>query len=230
MSISIEELKLPLADHSKLRKEIIGLARRNTHHINDSVFDETNPLFDYIATREEIRTELLLNRIGKSNHEKLHFLVVKDSDNKQLVAYAVLNPTIGQLDRVAITVLVVHENYRKKGIFGLLINHIQQNFTEVAVTCFPSLVPLYEKFGFKIVNTKNALIALEFGQNLPFGPGQILSIDDEYVISHPKSLNAYREIEYKYGKESCDKGLAKWKSNTEDAIEFAKVYFEERKE
>ncbi|MEG0578200.1 MAG: hypothetical protein RR500_10155, partial [Bacilli bacterium] len=95
MTILIEEIKSSLLEHSKLRKEIIALAKRNTHHLNESVFDETNPLFDYIATREEVRTELFLNRIGRSDDHKLHFLVVKDSLHKQLMAYAVLTPTLG---------------------------------------------------------------------------------------------------------------------------------------
>ena len=128
------------------------------------------------------RINTLGNKLHK-NFEKLYHIDTEINDNSKIVlVYEIDNLVIGYLyaintiDNIDLLSIFIEEEYRRKNFAYELIKYLADNYCyhkktitlEVNVNNTPA-IKLYEKYGFKIVNTRKKYYDNEDGYLMKWG-------------------------------------------------------------
>ncbi|MFM5554175.1 GNAT family N-acetyltransferase [Aeromonas veronii] len=189
--------------HPELREDIMRLVAASASDLSMFTYDNSSILKDYLDEKEGIRVSILLERIKRTDLHQSYLFYAKCKDDGRFLGFAICTPFINKaslkkLEGAAVFYIAVPKDYRGRGIFKKIINHLQNEFSYLALTCVPSLVTMYEKTGFYVKGTFQSQISLVYGEE-PQNTA-IIGIDDEFIMQHPSVIKKYQEAVYKHGK------------------------------
>lgn len=227
MMYKIYECDNAILPGNPLYADIIKLVKENSHELSMSIYTRTSLLYNYLATREVVRVDSLLENIGTSLND---LMVVEFEDTREIVGFIICSlfidrNTQARLDGASITYLFVDPKYRMKGVMRTMLEFVQKKYVNMTLTCSPSLVPMYEKFGFIISGCYQTHISMTYGV-IP-NNGGLISIDEESVIAHPTVLQSYRSLVSSVGKIKAKKAVTEWQQDFNKGEEISRRFYED---
>lgn len=211
LNIQVTEHVGFIPKHCRIYREIISLVKSCSNDLSMFFYNKESELFEYLSERERIRVELLLSSVGAVDENRKYLILAVSPETGEFLGFAICSPNLVQPDSASITMIAVKEPFRSKGVFREIMKFIQSNFSHISLTCKPELVPLYKKFGFNISGVFQANICMSRGNER--GLGKLISVDDEYVMSHPSVIKAYQKLVAKIGKMRVDACVSKWQKD-----------------
>lgn len=202
----LQELTGSILSEKNVFQEIMSLITNNVHLLRLQVIEKNTPMFDYYAYLEgEIIASTLCSRIDVNDNTKVYGTIVRNSIDGSIIAfalsYSVLDSNQKVTDNINLAKIVVNENYRNKGILGLILNHLKGKFKGITLTCTPDLVEVYEKAGFKVIDVFKSHLFMLYGQEEP-EDASIVIIYDEVVENSPVGSKILKDVVTKYGKDA----------------------------
>jgi len=210
-NIKITEHIGGIPKHSRIYREIISLVKYCPHELSMFIYTKESDLFDYLSAREQVRAELLLDSIGAKGIDKKHLILASSQDSGDFLGFAICSPCMDEPQRVSITMVAVKADFRGIGVLKQILETIRANFSFVSLTCKPSLVPLYEKYGFHISGVFQTHICMTNSDDNQ--SGRLASVDDEYVMQHPSVIQELGKLRRKLGESRFQSCIKKWQQD-----------------
>lgn len=174
--------------------EILNLVSNNAEAISINIFDKNSKISDYLSAREKVKTEIYLSRIGEPEPRATHLIITVDNLNK-IVGYILYHKVVNQPNDIAIINTIVSSNCRNKGVLRKMMDILKTDYKSISLSCFPKLVNLYEKLGFKIACQWQTQIGMYFGYQ---DEGSIITVDDESLNSNETIQKEFKKFQTKH--------------------------------
>lgn len=207
-------------------EQVSLMAADNTKDLSMSGVGQENPLYNIHQAILVLEIGTHLSAIGRQGVAKPSLLVAVDEESPSTVLGFLLSmPIDNRPDECGISYGAVKATHRRKGIFKALVMELGQHFPKSTLSCPMSLVPMYERMGYKVTGHRDHHIAMSNGAS-PGGTMPIFNPDD--ISDHPVLLMAQADTVKKFGQAGIFSALQKLTLEAELATKKAKMFAEDR--
>ncbi|WPN21786.1 GNAT family N-acetyltransferase [Pseudomonas marginalis] len=216
--VTIERFAAPVTN--SIVDSVLELVAENVTSLNMTHPPENHPFFD------SYRKALILEVGQYLNMRAPHRIEVYIASNDAgVVGFALCGlPLNGSLKECGIYYVAVEKGYRCQGIMGGMVKAITDRYPHVALSCDVSLVPIYERYGFKCHELRLHQVVMYFG--CPVEETPVLSVPD--LLQHPDVLEEQNIAAHKFGRQKVDRANKDLERNLKTAKQNAKRFFENR--
>jgi GNAT superfamily N-acetyltransferase len=213
-----------------LQQSALRLAVDNAKELSAYHVEENDPFLPLV--RAEIATRLMNDfqlietphvENGVSSKGEVIFAFEEIGSQRKLVGFATYKPRLPEFTCASIAHMVVVKNYRGRGILRQMMTEILSHYAIVGLDCRIGLVPIYEKFGFKVTGAQGTHISMATGTL----SGVMISIDDNLLMKSPPLLQAKKTISDSLGKNS-KAGYSKFNEQNQLAAQEAEAFIASR--
>lgn len=175
------------------KAQILDLVTKNAFSISAYVFKSKSAIYDYLATREVVRTARFLDRIGYPGADGANLIV--SEDNGIIIGSILYHCTTTNDHDISIASTIVDEQYRGQGVLKNMMDVLKCENESIMLTCFVEKVPIYEKLGFKVMMEQGTQICMFYGNP---DDGDMYSVDDDYIDQHSAVQQEFSKFQSKY--------------------------------
>lgn len=157
---------------SELCQKILDLVSDNASSLSMTRPPLDHPLYEGYRTLiiEEIRT--YITRYDLPQIE----ILVATTEEGQTIGFLLFGLIITDVLECNIYYTAVHRRFRRKGVMTRMINSVMEISPALALSCDPSMVEMYERFGFKPTDVRETQIVMFVGN--PKGITPIIDPED----------------------------------------------------
>jgi GNAT superfamily N-acetyltransferase len=216
--VTIERFVAPVT--GPVADSVLELVAENVTSLNMTHPPISHPFFS------SYRKALILEVGQYLNMRDPHRIEVYIATNAgKFVGFALCGlPLNGSLAECGIYYMAVDKSYRCQGVMGLLVKEITERYPNVALSCDVSLVPIYERYGFKCHELRLHQIVMYFG--CPVEDTPVLSVAQ--LREHPDVLEEQNIAAHKFGRQKVDRANKELERKLKTAKQNAKRFFEDR--
>lgn len=183
--VTIKNLKT-LGESQK--KEILRMAESYSQDLVNRPINAAHPMFGVI--RAWMLTDIQLQLDPAISLMINSEVVIAMNTASNILGFMILTRAIDSPTACGINYICVDSDYRNQGVMTMMIASLKSRFSDIALSCFPKLVEVYEKIGFVMCEAQGAQVAMRIG-----GSYNMNVIDPHYLNKQSAvSLEAQRLI------------------------------------
>lgn len=190
MNISIIKNMLTLPETGK--DTILRMAYHSAKDLNSRPMSSNHPMFGIF--REAMLTDIRLQLNHEVSLSLKTELALAMTSNSKIIGFIIYRHSIESVTACGISYVCVDAKYRKRGVLSALIEKLKSRFSNISLGCSPSLVGLYERFGFEVSESSRTQVEMHFGKNC-----NVFIIDPNLIFSAPSVNIEKQKLIEKYG-------------------------------
>ncbi|AZP73761.1 GNAT family N-acetyltransferase [Pseudomonas veronii] len=183
--VAIKNLKT--LSHSQ-KEEILRMAERYSLDLVNRPISADHPMFGVV--RAWMLTDIALQLDPAISLQINSEVVIAVNVASKVIGFMTLSRANDSATACGINYICVDSAHRNQGVMTAMIDSLKPRFTDIALSCFPTLVEAYEKIGFVMCESQGAQVAMRIGDSYNMNV-----IDPNYLNSQRAvSLEAQRLI------------------------------------
>jgi len=216
--VMIERFVAPVTD--SIVGAVLELVAENVTSLNMTHPPASHPFFSSYRKALLLEVGQYLNM--RDPHRIEVYTAIRDG---KIVGFALCGlPLNGNLEECGIYYMAVGKGHRCQGVMGRMVKAITDRYAHVALSCDVSLVPIYERYGFKCHELRHHQIVMYFG--CPVEETPVLNVSQ--LREHPDVLDEQNIAAHKFGRQKVDRANKDLELKLKTAKQNAKRFFEDR--
>lgn len=187
-----------------LKKQTTQIALESAADLSAYHLVEDDPFLPFVQTEvttrlrddfEKAETPVSDGRI--TTKTEVVFVIDDSQKPPALAGFATVKPRAPSYETATIVYVAVAKKYRGQGVFRTIMTEILTHYPASAIDCPVSLVPLYEKFGFKVEENYSIHVLMKTGEL----NGKIYNLELEDMMKMPPLRDALQKLKANLGKD-----------------------------
>lgn len=186
-----------------------------------------HPLYCIAQVMQMIEHGTLMSNMGRPGGTNGGLIVaIGDSSPNTVLGYLIYMPLDGVVGECGVNYMAVHHDHRRRGIASALLSALNSRFKQSTLTCQIPLVPMYEKFGFKVIGHHEWHISMTNGLNPSTAGMKVFNPED--VMDHPMLRMVHDDLLGRLSQAQVNKAMESHRLLSEQKTKAAELYAKDR--
>lgn len=175
----------------ELLEQVVSMGQSFVTDLSMSHIPSSSPLHGIYSEILAVELRLHLERIGLAGASSCELIVAQDKEQQDhICGFLLYMPMPDSLGACAVGYMAVQILHQGKGLGAAMLAEMRELYPNAGLTCLPSLVPYYERQGFRVTGHRFTQVEMTAGVGPVYGA---LDVADSQYVSNCPSVVAVRQ-------------------------------------